>query len=121
MVVPSLSPVVTSGSLLVKECGRDAEGTSLPLVGSNSAFVSCSSVPSSFLGSSLSLAVPSLPLSLEPCHGDVGLSSSSFDSSSSLVPNFSSVVPSMPSGGKVACEQLSLFVHKMELADGRKS
>ncbi|CAN7101130.1 unnamed protein product [Brassica rapa subsp. narinosa] len=121
MVVSSSSPVVTSGSLLVKDCGRDAEGTSLPLVGSSSAFVSSSSVPSSFIGSSLSLSVPSLPLSMEPCHGEVGLSSSSFGSSSSLVPNLSSVVSSMPLGGKVACEQLSLLVRKMELADGRKS
>ncbi|XP_048631835.1 flocculation protein FLO11-like isoform X1 [Brassica napus] len=120
-VVSSSSPVVTSGSLLVKDCGRDAEGTSLPLVGSSSAFVLSSPVPSSFLGSSLSLNVPSLPLSMKPCHGEVGLSSSSFGSSSSLVPNLSSVVSSMPSGGKVACEQLSLLVRKMELADGRKS
>ncbi|XP_048622421.1 uncharacterized threonine-rich GPI-anchored glycoprotein PJ4664.02 isoform X1 [Brassica napus] len=136
VVAPSSSPVVTSGSLLVKEYGRDAEGTSLPLVGSISDFVSSSSVPSSFLGSSLSFAVPSLPLSMEPCHSEVGLSSSSFGSSSSFVPNLSSVVPNMPSvmetselisligmpsDGKVACEQLSLLVHKMELADGCKS
>ncbi|KAH0890190.1 hypothetical protein HID58_052619 [Brassica napus] len=136
MVTPNSSPVVTSGLLLVKECGRDAEGTSLPLVGSSSAFVSSSSVPSSFLGSSLSFAVPSLPLSMELCHGEVGLSSSSFGSSSSFVPNLSSVVLNMlsvmetlelssligmPSDGKVAREQLSLLVHKMELADGRKS
>ncbi|XP_013594497.1 PREDICTED: uncharacterized protein LOC106302561 [Brassica oleracea var. oleracea] len=129
MVTPNSSHVVTSGSLLVKECGRDAEGTSLPLVGSSSAFVSSSSVPSSFLGLSLSFAVPSLPLSREPCHGEVGLSSS-------FVPNLSSVVLNMPSvmetlelssligmssDGKVAREQLSLLVHKMELADGRKS
>nr|VDD35902.1 unnamed protein product [Brassica oleracea] len=87
MVTPNSSHVVTSGSLLVKECGRDAEGTSLPLVG-------------------LSFAVPSLPLSREPCHGEVGLSSS---------------LIGMSSDGKVAREQLSLLVHKMELADGRKS
>ncbi|KAF3487505.1 hypothetical protein F2Q69_00053154 [Brassica cretica] len=92
-----------NSSLLVKECGRDAEGTSLPLVGSSSAFVSSSSVPSSFLGSSLSFAVPSLPLSMEPCHSELSL------------------LIGMPSDGKVAREQLSLLVHKMELADGRKS
>ncbi|KAG2266706.1 hypothetical protein Bca52824_073785 [Brassica carinata] len=55
---------------------------------------------------------------MEPCHGEVGLSSSSFGSSSSFVPNLSSVVPNMPSvmetselssligmssDGKVAC------------------
>ncbi|KAF2537109.1 hypothetical protein F2Q68_00022411 [Brassica cretica] len=136
MVTPNSSPVVTSGSLLVKECGRDAEGTSLPLVGSSSAFVSSSSVPSSFLGSSMSFAILSLPLSMEPCHGEVGLSSSSFGSSSSFVPNLSSVVLNMslvmetlelssligmPSDGKVARELMSLLVHKMELANGHKS
>ncbi|KAG2247214.1 hypothetical protein Bca52824_086842 [Brassica carinata] len=136
MVAPSSSPAAASGSFLVKECGRGAEGTSLPLVGSISASVSSSSVPSSFLGSSLSLSVPSFPLSMEPCRGEVGLSSSSSGSSSYLIPNLSSVVPSMPSvmetselsssigmpsNGKVACEQLSLLVRKMELADGRKS
>lgn len=82
----------------------------------------------------MSLAVPSLPLSMEPCRGEVGLTSSSSGSRSSLVPNLSSVVPSMPSvmkmselssligipsDGKVACEQLSLLVRKMELDDGR--
>ncbi|KAH0903029.1 hypothetical protein HID58_042532, partial [Brassica napus] len=107
--------------LLMEQEKNDPSGTSLPLVGSSSAFVLSSPVPSSFLGSSLSLNVPSLPLSMKPCHGEVGLSSSSFGSSSSLVPNLSSVVSSMPSGGKVACEQLSLLVRKMELADGRKS
>ncbi|KAH0858332.1 hypothetical protein HID58_086593 [Brassica napus] len=132
----SISSVAASDPLSMKECGLDAEGTSLPLVGTSSAFVSSSSVPSSFLGSSLSLAVPSLPLSIEPCRGEVGLSSSSTGSSPSLIPNLSSVVPSMPSvmekselsssigmplDGKVACEQLSLLVRKMELADGRKS
>ncbi|KAG2295716.1 hypothetical protein Bca52824_042385 [Brassica carinata] len=135
VVAPSSSPDVTSGSLLEKEYGRDAEGTSLPLVGSSSAFVS-SSVPSSFLGSSLPFAVPSLSLSMELCHSEVGLSLWSFGLSSSFVPNLSSVVQNMPSvmetselssligmpsDGKVACEQLSLLVHKMELADGRKS
>ena len=129
VVAPSSSPVVTSGSLLVKEYGRDAEGTSLPLVGSISAFVSSSSVPSSFLGSSLSFAVPSLPLSMEPCHSEVGLSSSFVPNLSSVVPNMPSVMETSelisligtPSDGKVAYEQLSLLVHKMELADGCKS
>ncbi|KAG5375429.1 hypothetical protein IGI04_040025 [Brassica rapa subsp. trilocularis] len=138
---PSLPTVALSSppdipSLPTAECGRDAEGTSLPLVGSSSDFVSSSSVPSSFIGSSLSFAVPSLSLSMELCHGEVGLSSSSFGSSSSFVPNLSYVVPNIPSvmetlelssligmplDGKVAREQLSLLVHKMELVDGRKS
>ncbi|KAG2289935.1 hypothetical protein Bca52824_049539 [Brassica carinata] len=47
----SISSVAASGSLLVKECGRDVEGTSL------------------------SLAVPSSLLSTEPCCDEVGLSS----------------------------------------------
>ncbi|KAF3503881.1 hypothetical protein F2Q69_00041924 [Brassica cretica] len=101
----SISSVAASDPLSMKECGRDAEGTSLPLEGTSSAFVSSSSVPSLFLGSSLSLAVPSLPLSMEPCRGESELNSSI----------------GMPLDGKVACEQLSLLVRKMELADGRKS
>ncbi|XP_048609192.1 uncharacterized protein LOC106444840 [Brassica napus] len=47
----SISSVVASGSLLVIECGRDAEGTSLPL------------------------AISSSPLSTEPCCDEAGLNS----------------------------------------------
>ena len=82
----SISVVADPSLAMATSVVSDVEGTSLPLVGSSLAFVSSSSVfvpslfpvvPSSSLGSSLSVAIPSLPLSMEPCRGEVGLSSSS--------------------------------------------
>ncbi|KAF3511017.1 hypothetical protein F2Q69_00004018 [Brassica cretica] len=114
--IPSLStaarsslPDVPSSSLVVLRSAHGVASSSAAAPSSSTAAPSSSTAAPRFefnggfgfdFGTSLPLAISSLPLSTEPCCDEAGLNSLD---------------------GEVVREQLSLLIRKMELADGRKS